>query len=108
MAKRFIKTGGILQNGKLVNGRNGKEVCTLDSNLSIIEDPESRNAYTAFPASLEKVQPNIELFHRRFGHLSLDNIRATKKIVTGMEFQDSEKKPLYEKVCEPCELGRPI
>jgi hypothetical protein len=25
-----------------------------------------------------------------------------------MEFQDSEKKPLYKKVCEPCELGRPI
>ena len=107
-AKRFIKTGGILQKGKLVNSQNRKEVCTLDSNLSIIKDPESCNAYTAFPASLEKVQPNIKLFHCRFSYLSLDNIRATRKIVIGMEFQDSEKKPLYKKVYELCELGRPI
>jgi hypothetical protein len=76
--------------------------------LSIIKTLELRNAYKALPASLEKIQPNIELFHQRFGHLSLDNIQATRKMVTGMEFKDLEKEPPYEKICEPCELRRPI
>jgi hypothetical protein len=75
---------------------------SITTKLRIIEAPDSQyegdqddaldidtNDYedlVAYPAALEQIDPDIELWHRRFGYLSLDSVRATRKLVTGLDF----------------------
>lgn len=84
-----------------LEGENGQVVS--DSECS-----ESSDEPIAYPAALEKAEPNIELWHRRLGHLSLDSIRKTKEMVKGLDFKKKESPPLVTRICEPCEKGRPI
>jgi hypothetical protein len=100
--------------------KDGSEIGSYDNKLRIIKAPDSQhegsqnnaldtNDYedsVAYPAALEQIDPDIELWHRRFGHLSLDSIRATRKLVTGLDFQ--EVPPTVTRLCDPCERGRPI
>ena len=46
---------------------------------------------------------NIELYYRWFGYLRLDNVRATLKIITRIEFIEN-KEPEVTKVCNSYEL----
>ena len=78
----------------------GRELCQLDD-LYIVEE----NRDCVFPAALETAPPNIELYHRRFGYLRLDNVRATLKIITRIEFTEN-KEPEVTKVCNSCELAK--
>jgi hypothetical protein len=100
--------------------KDGSEIGSYDNKLRIIKAPDSQdesdqnntsdtNGYkdiVAYPAALEQIDPDIELWHRRFGHLSLDSVRATRKLVTGLDFQ--EVPPTVTRLYDSCERGRPI
>jgi hypothetical protein len=102
--------------------KDGSEIGSYDNKLCIIKAPDSQhesdqdnaldidtNDYkdlVAYPAALEQIDPDIELWHRRFGYLSLDSVRATRKLVTGLDFQ--EVPPIITRLCDSCERGRPI
>ena len=81
--------------------KNESEFGSYDNKLYIIKAPNSQHESdqddasdtdddcedtVAYPAALEQIDPDIELWHRRFGHLSLDSVRATRKLVTGLDF----------------------
>jgi hypothetical protein len=81
--------------------KDESEIGSYNNKLRIIKAPDSQhkgdqdnaldtnNDYedsVAYPAALEQIDPDIKLWHRRFGHLSLDSIRATRKLVTGLDF----------------------
>jgi len=76
-----------------------------DDALDTNDDCEDIVAYSA---ALEQIDPDIELWHWRFGHLSLDSVRATRKLVTGLDFQDKEVPPTVTRLYDSCERGRPI
>jgi hypothetical protein len=100
--------------------KDRSEIGSYDNKLRIIKAPDSQhesdqdnaldtNDYedsVAYPAALEQIDPDIELWHRRFGHLSLDSVRATRKLVTSLDFQ--EVPPIVTRLCDSCERGRPI
>ena len=81
----------------------GKEIYAIDSNLFLIEE----FSLYVYLAALEKPLSNIELFYRRFSYLSLEYLRKTKKIVTGIDFIENTN-PSAEKIYDPYELGIPI
>jgi hypothetical protein len=58
--------------------------------------------------ALEQIDPDIELWHRRFGYSSLDSVRATRKLVTGLDFQDKKVPPTVTRLCDSYERGRLI
>jgi hypothetical protein len=80
--------------------KDGSEIGSYNNKLYIIKAPNSQhesdqnnaldtNDYkdlVAYPMALKQIDPNIKLWHRRFGHLSLDSIKATRKLVTGLDF----------------------
>ena len=41
------------------------------------------------------------------GHVSLDAIKQTAKVVKGLDFVQ-QSKPEHDEICPPCEKGRPI
>jgi hypothetical protein len=102
--------------------KDGSEIGSYDNKLRIIKAPDSQHESdqdnasdidtddyedsVAYPAALEQIDPDIELWHRRFGHLSLDSVRATRKLVTGLDFQ--EVPPTVTRLYNSCERGRPI
>jgi hypothetical protein len=100
--------------------KDGSEIGSYDNKLRIIEAPNSQDEsdqdnaldtdgyedIVAYPAALEQIDPDIELWHRRFGYLSLDSVRATCKLVTGLDFQ--EVPPTVTRLCDSCERGRLI
>jgi hypothetical protein len=103
--------------------KDGSEIGFYDNKLCIIEAPDSQHESdqddaldtdddyedsVAYPAALEQIDPDIELWHRRFGYLSLDSVRATRKLVTGLDFQDREVPPTVTRLCDSCERGRLI
>jgi len=81
--------------------KDGSEIGSYDNKLCIIKAPDSQHEsdqddaldtnddcedIVAYPAALEQIDPDIELWHRRFGYLSLESIRATCKLVTSLDF----------------------
>jgi hypothetical protein len=101
--------------------KDGSEIGSYDNKLRIIKAPDSQyksdqddasdtdddyEDIVAYPTALEQIDPDIELWHRRFGHLSLDSVRATRKLVTGLDFQ--EVPPTVTRLYNSCERGRPI
>lgn len=102
--KKLMALGGYARNGMLLS-KSDRELCQLDSQLLVIENPR----YLAFvlPAAIEKAPIDIELWHRRFGHLGLETLRQTQNMVKGLIFQ-KKTPPLVTRVCDPCEKGRPL
>jgi hypothetical protein len=45
------------------------------------------------PEPMTKAKADIELVHRRFGHMGFSNVRRTRKMVTGLEFDDTREEP---------------
>jgi hypothetical protein len=72
--QKLMALGGYARNGMILS-KLDKELCQLDSDLFVIETPR----YLAFvlPAAIKKAPVDIELWHRRLGHLGLDTVRAT-------------------------------
>jgi hypothetical protein len=116
---RLLQKGGYIRDGYLFT-KDGSEIGSYDNKLRIIKAPDSQDESdqddasdtdgyedsVAYPTALEQIDPDIELWHRRFGHLSLDSVRATRKLVTGLDFQ--EVPPIVTRLCDSCERGRPI
>ena len=48
---------------------------------------------------------SINTWHRRLGHIGIDNIKKTAKITEGMDI-DSDTE--LEKPCDPCEIGKSL
>lgn len=99
--KKLLEMGGVIRKDNLTDNK-GKVLCQLQD-LYIVEETREM----AYPAAIETAIPNIELYHRRFAHLSLANVRATQQITTGMKFTENTD-PTETKVCEPCELAKPL
>lgn len=66
------------------------------------------------PAALQKGKIDIELLHRRLAHMGLTNVRKTLRITKGFDIDDvidevnSLKGGITERLCEPCELAKPL
>jgi hypothetical protein len=102
--------------------KDGSEIGFYDNKLRITKAPDSQHESdqddasdtddcedsVAYPTALEQIDPDIELWHRRFGYLSLESVRATRKLVTGLDFQDKEVPPTVTRLCDSCERGRLI
>jgi hypothetical protein len=119
---RLLKKGGYIRDSYLFT-KDGSEIGSYDNKLYIIKAPNSQHESdqddaldtndncedtVAYPAALEQIDPDIELWHQRFGHLSLDSVRATRKLVTSLDFQDKEVPPTITRLCDSCERGRLI
>lgn len=64
-------------------------------------------ALPVLPPTALSSSKTMEVWHRRFGHLSPDNVKATQKVVSGLPEEDLAKYSKEDaKVCEPCELGK--
>jgi hypothetical protein len=81
----------------------------LDDDLFIINDMThfSYPVLTANPAALEKAKIDIKLWHRRYGHVSFDTIRASSKATKGLDFKEGDTIPEVSITCDPCEKGKP-
>jgi hypothetical protein len=91
------------------------ELCAVDGNNFIIEANPQLAMVAEIPALTvmaarkpddEKTPKklDIDLWHRRLGHLGLDNVRKTAGITRGVDYKDnSSKSP-----CEPCSLAKPV
>lgn len=120
--KKFLKAlGGVIHKDKLLYQQrdarqdNYKEFCQIDKHLFIVKtclkNVKSFQNYISLLAALQTVSCDIELQHRRMGHLSIDNVQKTKKVIQGINF--IEKKSLnmlatVTKLCKPCKLGAPL
>ena len=101
---RLMARGGYARDGKLLS-KDDQELGQIDSSLLLIENPR----YLAFvlPAAIEKAPVDIELWHRRLGHLNFDTVKATQGMVKGLIYQ-KKTPPTVTRLCDPCEKGRPL
>jgi hypothetical protein len=67
LVKKLYNVGGYIKDGRLWT-KTDKEICQIDKRLLIIEEKEE--LIVAYPAILKIVELDIELWHRRLGHLS--------------------------------------
>ena len=101
--KILLRLGGTISQDAVYH--NGKELYQHDKDLCFVEASSSKPS--AFPAVLTKAKANIELMHRRLGHLGLDNDRATEKIATGLKYVDDVEEEIPH-ICNTCERATPI
>lgn len=103
--KKLMRQGGFALPGKLIEDEESmEELCALDDNLFLAESRfDNTDALHAF---LGKVEESKTLWHRRMGHLGLDNLDKTRKLVDDMDWPQTSVKEA-EELCEPCELGDP-
>ncbi len=101
---KLLAKGGYVRNGTIMSS-DDIELARYDEKLLIIENP----CFLAFvlPAAIEKAPIDIELWYRRLGHLGLESVKATQRMVTGLHFQ-KKTPPSVTRVCDPCEKGRPL
>jgi hypothetical protein len=59
-----------------------------------------------YPEPITKAKADIKLVHRCFGYMGFTNVRRTRKIVIGLEFDDTREKTESTRLCDPCEKGR--
>jgi hypothetical protein len=73
LGMKLMAVGGYARDGKLLL-KGDQELCQFDLGLLLIENPR----YLAFvlPAAIEKAPVDIELWHRRLGHLNLDAVKV--------------------------------
>jgi hypothetical protein len=50
-----------------------------------------------YPKPITKTKTDIKLVHRRFGHIGFTNVRRTRKIVIGLEFDNTREET--ESIC---------
>lgn len=111
--KRFLANGGKLGTNNTLYTKKVKgqryPMCMLDDDLFIINDMThfSYPVLTANPAALEKAKIDIKLWHRRYGHVSFDTIRASSKATKGLDFKEGDTIPEVSITCDPCEKGKP-
>ena len=99
--------------------KNGKEaeLCALNQNHHLIEAKKDLGtalwAETPTLSALIKRKPDdqkkpksldIDLWHKRLGHLGLENVRKTAVITRGIKYTDDPTASL----CEVCSLAKPL
>ena len=48
---------------------------------------------------------SINTWHRRFGHIGIDNLKKTSKSTEGMDIDLNSE---LEKPCDPCQVGKSL
>jgi hypothetical protein len=61
-----------------------------------------------YPKPITKAKADIKLVHRRFGYMGFTNIRRTRKIITGLEFDNTREETESTRLCDLYEKGRPV
>lgn len=61
----------------------------------------------AFPVLEHQPRPTLDLWHCRLGHLGVRNVKATKQITTGIEYDATPAEP-SSNLCEACEISNPL
>jgi hypothetical protein len=107
--KRFMQRGGTVSGKKrwnlqspLVNGTR-RLLCYIDWNLFIVTD----QTHLSMPAAIQEAAIDIDLWHRRLGHMSLDNVKLTQKMTKGLQYKQQTTIPNVSITCDPCEKGKP-
>ena len=74
----------------------------LQDHMFILDSDEVKSAMYAKGL---KIETNIELWHKRIGHINLQRLRAmqTKGVVIGLPVFDMKQ---VNRVCEACQLGK--
>ena len=130
---KLIKRGYFVKYGKVMYTTDcGKEreLCATDSHLHLVlkeKGPQSvlmanlpaltvLTDTTALVKQQKKVRKtddmktpktlDIDLWHKRLGHLGLDNVRKTAEITKGIRYQDNESES--DSPCEACSLAKPL
>jgi hypothetical protein len=116
-----MKQGGYAKPGKVIYVKNGKEtkLCALDQNHHLIEVKKDLGTalWTETPvlSALIKRKPDdqkkpkgldIDLWHKRLGHLGLDNVRKTAELTRGIKLNDNPSAS-SALPCEACSLAKP-
>lgn len=97
------------------------EVCTYKvfeghMRIDTLPTPHSKNTESDdFNPSKSNVllADSIDTWHRRLGHLSVDNIKKTAQITAGVEISSTlpmalPRKETAKAICEPCVLGKSL
>ena len=94
----IIKGGGKQLRNSILTG-DGVEVCGTDDDGFINLPVKTANMTLSASA-----YASLGLWHRRLGHLSLENVKKTAKLVSGMQIEGDEDISN----CKGCHLGQPI
>ena len=85
-ARNLLERGKIrIKDKNLVVNCQGLRLFRFDKNMIIIKKPKT---YAFLALSNSTLELLIRLWHKRFGHLGLDNIQKTSKIVKGINLID--------------------
>lgn len=87
---------------------NGDELCAFVETSSHMRILTKETQVQAFAASTQKPKPMlVQLWHRRLGHLGMDNVIRTANATTGITFEDV-KDPPRKTICKPCVLAKSL
>ena len=81
----------------------GLEFAEFDDSMVILEYV----SMNAFPVLEHQPRPTLDLWHRRLGHLGVRNMKVTKQINTGIEY-DATPVESSSNLCEACEISKPL
>jgi hypothetical protein len=118
---RLMRLGGFARPGKLIYLKKGveTELCAIDNNLHLIpamQEDSSSILLADIPSILparktddQKTQKrlDIDLWHKRLGHLGLKNVRKTADITKGIKLKATEDEQEHKSPCEACSLAKP-
>jgi hypothetical protein len=61
-----------------------------------------------YPEPITKAKTDIKLIYYCFGYIGFSNIQRTRKIIIGLEFDDTREEIESICLCDPYEKGRLI
>jgi hypothetical protein len=86
-----------------VINQEGLSIFRFDKNIIIIKASQT---YAFLTVTQKPIKTLIRLWHRRFGHLGLDNVQKTSKIVKGIKLKKNKfvnQKDKDLRLCDLCE-----
>ena len=111
ITKNLVSVGQLVEQGMQVRFNNNK--CFIEKDGRVIAKGrrdgrlfilDSNEVKPAMYAEGLKTETNIELWHKRIGHVNLQRLRGmqSKGLVLGLPAFDSKR---VDRVCEACQLG---
>jgi hypothetical protein len=61
-----------------------------------------------YPKPITKAKANIKLVYCRFGYMGFTNVRRIRKMVTGLEFDNTREETESTRLCDLYEKGRSV
>ena len=112
ITKNLVSVGQIVEQGMQVRFNN--EGCFIEKDGRLIAKGrrdgrlfilDSNEVKSAMYAKGLKTETNIELWHKRIGHVNLQRLRGmqSKGVVIGLPAFESKR---VDRVCEACQLGK--